>query len=206
MAGGNRAVSWPIRLIFALCALPEIFFAGAEAGLWADPEARQRVFDWFAFWPHLPADPALRYPGQEWVMFLTYGFLHGGFAHLAMNMLGLLQLGEPLARLYGNLRFIGIYLALAVAGGLAYAVFPAGDAPMVGASGALFGLAGILMSRELQSRQRRHLPPAPVFKTLGMLVLMNVVLWWALDGQLAWQTHLGGFMAGWVLARALPAR
>ena len=30
--------------------------------------------------------------------------------------------------------------------------------------------------------------------------LLNLLLWWAMDGQLAWETHLGGFLAGWVMA------
>jgi len=32
------------------------------------------------------------------------------------------------------------------------------------------------------------------------LIVLNLVLWWAMDGLLAWQTHLGGFIIGWVVA------
>ena len=36
--------------------------------------------------------------------------------------------------------------------------------------------------------------------------MINLVMFWALDGQLAWQTHLGGFVAGWVLALLIDPR
>ncbi len=36
----------------------------------------------------------------------------------------------------------------------------------------------------------------PVLRVILILAVMNLVLWWAMDGQLAWQTHLGGFLAG----------
>jgi len=41
---------------------------------------------------------------------------------------------------------------------------------------------------------------------LVLLFALNLVLWWAVDGQLAWQTHLGGFLAGWVAAFFLDDR
>ena len=45
----------------------------------------------------------------------------------------------------------------------------------------------------------------PVLQAVAGLMILNLVMAWALDGQLAWQTHLGGFVAGWITAWAMPA-
>ena len=39
-----------------------------------------------------------------------------------------------------------------------------------------------------------------------MLVALNAVMWWSLNGQLAWQTHLGGFITGWITAMLIDPR
>jgi membrane associated rhomboid family serine protease len=46
----------------------------------------------------------------------------------------------------------------------------------------------------------------PILRVVVLLVVMNLVLWWAMSGQLAWQTHLGGFLAGAVAAALLGER
>jgi membrane associated rhomboid family serine protease len=71
---------------------------------------------------------------------------------------------------------------------------------MVGASGALFGLAAEWMVAEV----RRTRPgPGRVLRGLGLatlLLLLNATVWLLQGGQLAWETHLGGFVAGLALA------
>jgi membrane associated rhomboid family serine protease len=46
----------------------------------------------------------------------------------------------------------------------------------------------------------------PVWRAIGLLIALNLVMWWAMDGLLAWQTHLGGFLAGWVAAVMIDPR
>jgi membrane associated rhomboid family serine protease len=45
-----------------------------------------------------------------------------------------------------------------------------------------------------------------VLRAAGLLIALNLVMWWAMGGHLAWQTHLGGFIGGWVLALLIDPR
>lgn len=178
------------------CVLPE-----AVVHLFAYPDLiRGRMIQYFAFWPHLISGHwRPNYPGQAELMFLSYGFLHAGVVHLLFNMLTLLSLGRPLVEELGSLRFLLLYLVAQLGGGLGYALLSGGNQPMVGASGALFGLAGGLLVLRLQIDRE----DMPLFEALRgllrpalLLIVINVVMYVALNGNLAWETHLGGFLAG----------
>ena len=71
---------------------------------------------------------------------------------------------------------------------------------MVGASGALFGLLGIWLCWDYLDRRRYGDPLWVTGRALLFLVLYNLVFWVLLSGNLAWETHLGGFVTGWILA------
>ncbi len=47
--------------------------------------------------------------------------------------------------------------------------------------------------------------PFSLVRIVIMLVGLNAMLWWAMNGQLAWQAHLGGFIAGWALTFVFPS-
>jgi len=190
-----------VWLIFTACLLPEFYLSGADLGLWGTPEARNLAIDYFGFWPGPDNGALAQYAGQRFVMFLSYAFLHAGLLHFGVNMATLFSLGPPVQRILGSSRFLLLYLALGVAGGLGYALWPVGNLPMIGASGALFGLAGVILAWEVQRRRLLHISLRPVINNVIYLVGLNVVLWAALSGQLAWQTHLGGFIAGWAFAQ-----
>ncbi|MGB3147997.1 MAG: rhomboid family intramembrane serine protease [Paracoccaceae bacterium] len=177
----------------------EAYFSGAELGLWGDPLARTWGFENFGFWAGLLGNWQPNYNGQSIVMFYTYGFLHAGFLHFAVNMLTFIPLGDSVARIVGNRRFLVIYGVMIVAGSLAFALWPEVSKPMVGASGGLFGLAGVLLSWDYALRRRDQRSIRPIVRSVILLILLNLALWWAMNGQLAWQTHLGGFIAGWFL-------
>jgi len=195
-----RGLTWPVLLIFGLCLGPEIWLSGADYGLWGHANDRQWAFEYLGFWAGLLDGWLPNYASQPWLMFVTYGFLHGGLVHFGLNMLTLFSLGPPVVRVAGTWRFLLCYALLLVAGGAGFALFPILQAPMVGASGALFGLAGMILCWEYQRSHSRHRSIKPVLKTVAMIVVLNAALWAAMDGQLAWQTHLGGFVAGWALA------
>lgn len=195
-----RAAPWPVWLIFVLCLLPEAALTGSDFGLWGQVRDRAVAIDYLGFWAGLLHGWTPNYGVQPYAMFLTYGFLHAGLVHFGLNMLTLFSLGRPVERALGGWRFLVCYTILLIAGGLGFALIPAGAAPMIGASGALFGLAGMILCWEYLFRAKRRRPILPVLRSVLMLVLLNVLLWWAMAGQLAWQTHLGGFVGGWLLA------
>jgi len=202
---GGRAPGWPLWLIFVLCLIPEAWLSGGDIGLWGAPSARMTALTHGAFWAGLLHGWAPNYPAQPWLMFVTYGFLHGGLMHFALNMVTLFAIGRPIEDRLGPWRFLWAYTLLLIAGGIGFALMPSGAAPMVGASGALFGLAGMLMAWDWQVRTGRGQSHRPVAQTVAWLVALNAGLWVVMDGQLAWQTHLGGFVGGWLLAQVWRA-
>ncbi len=195
--GDLRAISWAVWLLFALCLLPEVYFLGAGHGAWGNPRDRYLAFDFLGFWAGLLTNWLPNYSAQPYAMFLTYGFLHAGPLHFAINMVTLFSLGAPIAAVVGAARFLLLYAVLLIAGALGFALFPEVYAPMVGASGALFGLAGVVLAWDMQLRRNEGQSLKPVLRSVALLVGLNLLLWWAMHGQLAWQTHLGGFLAGW---------
>ncbi|MDT8436715.1 MAG: rhomboid family intramembrane serine protease [Gemmatimonadota bacterium] len=139
--------------------------------------------------------------------FLTYAFLHGGFGHVLFNMLAVFFFGPPLERQWGGRRFLVYYLVCAAGGALAalLLVNVVGTAPMVGASGAVFGL---LLAFALRW------PDAPIYLWflfpvkakyfVGFLALAT--LWFTASaarttGGTAHWAHLGGLLAGWFWLR-----
>ena len=200
LAADLRSAPWPIWLILVLCALPELFFLAASGGIVDLPRARAMAYDSFGFWAGLLGNWQPNYVLQPYVMFLTYGFLHAGLLHFTVNMLALVSLGGPVAQAIGSRRFLVLYVLLLIAGALGFALWPDVGLPMVGASGALFGLAGLLLAWDLRYRLRAGRALGPVMRSLAVLMGMNLVLWLAMGGHLAWQTHLGGFFAGWAAA------
>jgi membrane associated rhomboid family serine protease len=198
------AAVWAIGIA---CALVEAVLAGADAGLWGSARWRALAYQNGGFWIGLLGNWRPNWPGQPAAMFLTYGFLHAGAGHLAVNLATLASLGPPLARRLGAGRFVLLWTLSTLGGAAVFAALSAAVQPMVGASGALFGLAGAWLQHEARtapgSGRPRHWP---VLRAVGLLVLLNVAMVWAMDGRLAWETHLGGFLAGWAAMAALDQR
>ncbi|MBN2907057.1 MAG: rhomboid family intramembrane serine protease [Rhodobacteraceae bacterium] len=194
----------PILLaLAAICIAIELTLSAADMGLVGYPKWRLAAYSLGAFWTALLVGAKPLYGTQPWVMFISYAFLHGGVWHLAGNMMTLMLLGTPLVDRVGQARFLAIYVLSAVGGGIGFAMLSPSFQPMVGASGALFGLAGAWLWLDWSDRRRLMRPLWPVWRACIILVLLNAVLWALLGGLLAWQTHLGGFIAGWIGAATL---
>ncbi|MDQ0727486.1 rhomboid family intramembrane serine protease [Microbacterium sp. W4I20] len=128
-------------------------------------------------------------PFEPWRL-LTAMFVHGGFFHLALNMLALWMLGQNLEPLLGRARFIALYLISGLGGSVAVAVI-APETSTVGASGAIFGLMAALLI------VGRHIGA----NVTGLLVILgvNFALGFFLR-NIAWQAHLGGAVIGALIA------
>jgi rhomboid protease GluP len=142
--------------------------------------------------------------GEYWRLW-TVTLLHGDILHLAFNMYALYLAGTVVERWYGSLRFLAFYLACAAAGSTASFVF-GGDNPSVGASGAVFGLFGILLAagrvHHPVDRQSR-----PIMSQLLVLVVINIVFGFASGNRIDNAAHLGGLAAGlWLGALVPPTR
>jgi membrane associated rhomboid family serine protease len=181
------------------CIAVELVLQLADRGVVGPRDLRADVYAWGAFWPPLLRGWQPNYALQPWTMFASYAFLHGGLGHLAVNMITLWSLGQAVAEQAGARGLVGLFVAGTLGGAVAQALLSVAPNPMVGASGGLFGLvAGLLWLKVLDLRRRR----ASLRPALGIVLLLvgiNLAMWWALDGRVAWQAHLGGFVAGLAL-------
>lgn len=151
-----------------------------------------------AFWGEFVFDPATAFR-KPWT-FITYAFLHGGLLHLLGNSLGLFIFGPPVERRLGSSRFIAFYLFCGLGGAvlslLLANVMPIG--PMVGASGAVLGLA-VAFARFNPDASIVLFPiPVPIPARTLVVILAAVAILGALagDGGIAHVAHLGGLLFG----------
>lgn len=192
----------PVLLgLVGVCAALEIAFTLLDSPLLAMPAVRHQAIVHGALWPGLVGDWSPVFPGQRITMFISYAFLHGGFLHMLFNMLILLHLGRETVERLGSFGFLATFILTAAGGAGLYALLSTSEAPMLGASGAVFGLFGTTMFWEYQRRRAAGAPLEPLWRMTVGLVVMNVVLYFLVGGMLAWQAHLGGFVTGVVLAR-----
>lgn len=157
----------------------------------------------------------IRHEHEYW-RFITPVFIHVNLTHLLINMYGLWVLGPWVEKLYGAARFVVFWIVTGIAGVVAsfLTVIPGArpgilgsfliknhDDPSAGASGALFGLVGVLFVFGL--KYRRELPDGfkRAFGT-GMLpvILMNLVIGFLLRGVIDNAAHLGGLVSGAAIA------
>ncbi|SOH94820.1 Rhomboid family protein [Monaibacterium marinum] len=161
-----------------------------------------------AFWRPLIFDevqPA--FDLQPYSMFITHAFLHSGIIHVVMNTVILLSIGRMVVMFCGELRMLVLFAVTAIAGGAGFALLgPDGLIPMVGASGAAFGFMAAWKRWEFTALRASGRPITPVLQFIGTMTVLNIALHFGLGGTLAWQAHLGGALAGWLIAPPLLRR
>ncbi len=135
----------------------------------------------------------------EWYRIVTGAFLHGGLAHVGLNMLALYQLGTVVEELIGSWRMLAIYTIALVCSGLAV-VFIDTNVPTVGASGAIFGLFGALIAIGLRLGSRGR---SLITQMLPILVI-NLVFTFAVP-FISKSGHIGGLISGFLAGLILFA-
>ncbi|MFD7718606.1 rhomboid family intramembrane serine protease [Streptomyces sp. NPDC059814] len=128
----------------------------------------------------------------QWYRLVTSMFLHQEVWHIAFNMLGLWWLGGPLEAALGRARYLALYLLSGLAGSALTYWLAEPNQPSLGASGAIFGLLGAtaVLMRRLNYDMR------PVFALLALNLIITFNPW----GGIAWQAHVGGLIAGTLIA------
>jgi membrane associated rhomboid family serine protease len=195
-----------IIALVVLCVGIEAVLQLGDLGIIDVPRFRSTVYEYGGFWSGLLENWRPNYPLQPWAMFVTYGFLHGGLMHLGLNMVTLVSLALPVARRVGGAKMLLIYALAMLGGGLGFALLSDSFRPMVGASGALFGLAGAILAWEYIDRFTLQERLWPVARAILFLAALNVALYYAMDRVLAWEAHLGGFIMGWIAALLIDPR
>lgn len=190
----------PVLVLIGVCVAIEAILQLGDTDAFGIPRFRERVYEFGGFWPGLLDDWRPNYALQPWIMFLSYGFLHAGLWHLGLNMVTLFSLGRAVIGRISGWSFILLYTVSILGGGIGFALLSDSYRPMVGASGALFGLAGAILAWEYVDRFTLHERLWPVARAVLLLAALNLALYYAMDRLLAWEAHLGGFVAGWILA------
>jgi membrane associated rhomboid family serine protease len=133
-------------------------------------------------------------PWVPWTM-LTAVLAHASIIHLAVNMLSLWVLGPMLEHMVGRIRFVALYLVAGFGGSVAV-LWLAPQGGVLGASGAIFGLLGALfvIQRGLGGNSSQ----------LVLVIALNLAIGFFVS-NISWQAHLGGLVAGalvaWVFMR-----
>jgi len=141
---------------------------------------------------------------------ITSMFLHGGILHLAGNMLYLWIFGNNIEDAMGHARFIVFYLLCGIAAVFAQALPDTSSTiPMIGASGAISGVLGAYLLLYPHARVLVLIPLGFFLHTMRLKAGIVLGIWFAMqvisslasgDGPgVAWNAHIGGFVAGIVL-------
>lgn len=189
-----------VKAVIVVCCLVQ--GAGIVADLMGWAILRQALNLLGGFWSVVFWSGQGLFPGQPLTMFATYGILHAGLLHLGMNMISLAALARDLNRLIGSRRMALVYAVSQVAAALLFAVMAPSGGPMIGASGAIFGLAGALVGFVAVASWRRGRPLGQLWRGVGLMVVLNVALT-VMMPAIAWQAHLGGTLAGLVMGAVM---
>ena len=150
--------------------------------------------------------PASVARGDVWLL-LSSIFLHSGFIHLTLNMLSLYFLGSFVEQAFGRSRFLALYLLSGLAGGIAYLYFGAFHGPVVGASGAIFGLLGGVLGFSL--RRGTFSWQNPLIRQLLILTALNLYIGFSVE-NISNTAHIGGLVGGaafgWLVAPTVYSR
>jgi membrane associated rhomboid family serine protease len=207
----------------------------AADSLVLNDQGRELLLTWFAFVPYRLIDPG-SIPGGWlpllWTPF-THAFLHGGWQHVIFNTVWLAVFATPVAQRYGAPRMFALFLVGAFVGAMAFAATTLPQVQvLVGASGGIAALTGaavrfifqppvvavdpetgerVLLGRRLATLGEFVRNPTARFFSLVWIVLNGIVpLLPMLTGtaavEVAWQAHLGGFLAGVLLVPLLERR
>ena len=161
-------------------------------------------------------------PHYQWWRFITPMFVHINLPHLLVNMYSLWMVGPYVEKLYGSAKFVVFWVATGIMGvvasyltvrpnigdgPLARFLFRSADLPSAGASGALFGLVGVLFVFGIKFRHELPEGFKRAFGT-GMLpiIFINLFIGYVGRGFIDNAAHLGGLVTGALLALAVEYR
>ena len=133
---------------------------------------------------------------RPWTI-VTYMFLHANLMHILFNMIALYFFGPRVEQRIGSERFFSLYMISGITGGLLSFIF-APAAPIVGASGAIFG---VMAATVLVARQRGSTQIASQF---GFLLVINLALSFGIS-HISVGGHIGGLIGGTICALAILA-
>ena len=163
----------------------------------------------FAF---IPADFIPTNPFSYLYVF-TAMFMHGGFLHILSNMWFLYIFGDNIEDYMGHVKYLLFYLLAGIAATLGQYIIGTGSTvPLVGASGAIAGVAGAYFVLFGRARVRTLITLGFYISTVDLPAWFFLGFWFVLqilsgfttfdpgtEGGIAWFAHIGGFLFGWII-------
>ena len=203
VVGGQKAL-----FAYGLIVLNIFIFAIQLSYAPGDSDPFEYITDKYA------AKPFVILNGQDLYTLVSSMFLHGGFAHLASNMLYLWTFADNIEAVIGSFRFLVFYLLGGVAAALTHVLlFPMSQTPMVGASGAISAVMGAYLVMFPKSRIKVLV--VYLFRNFHVSAYTALILWIAIQlingfgglsffsggegrdsGGVAYWAHIGGFVFG----------
>lgn len=148
----------------------------------------------------------------DWWVLITAMFLHGGILHILFNMLWVRDLAPQTETLFSPHKMVIIYVLSGIGGNLAALFTPViarsflqismGNYPVVGASGAVFGLIGAIIAF---GRKRGGFWGRQVVRQLGMWAAIMIAMGFIFPG-ISNAGHIGGFISGFLVGQLMPLR
>jgi len=133
---------------------------------------------------------------------LSVTLVHGSLIHLAFNMYALWILGPIVEMAWGRSLFLAFYALTALVASTASFLFS--GVPSVGASGAVFGLVGVLIAGTRAHHPMLDRRARAIIPQLGLLVLINLAFGFLAGGMIDNSAHIGGLLAGLWLGFLVP--
>lgn len=150
-----------------------------------------------------PASWTGGYPFQFWtpLTLISFSFLHGGWMHLAFNVVMLVAMGSGLEKSIGIRKYLMVYVVSTVFAMMThFALYPTSTMPIIGASGGISGVFGaMIVVMSIAQRQAGYTGKSTLMPTIIAYIGITVVmgLMGSPDGAtVAWVAHIGGFLAG----------
>ena len=150
----------------------------------------------------VPSDALLR----PWTL-VTYMFVHASTSHILFNMLSLYFFGPRVEERLGSRRFIILYFLSGISGAILSMIF-ARYSPIVGASGAVFGIM-LAFAKFWPTAEIYIMGILPLQARIAVLLMAAAALWSGVQGSrggVADFAHLGGFVGGWLYLKWLDQR
>jgi rhomboid protease GluP len=139
----------------------------------------------------------------QWVRLITSMFVHGGFSHILLNMFALFYFGNVVEKVYGPYKYFSVFMISGVVGNiLTHLIIP--NSFSVGASGAIFGLVGLLFGAGFRDDTPRMLR-GMTGTALLPIILINVIFGFT-SQSINNFAHLGGLAAGFTFGWLTPIR
>ncbi|MFJ9375081.1 rhomboid family intramembrane serine protease [Streptomyces sp. NPDC101455] len=170
---------------------------GINVAVFIAVQVRPSLLDHLVLVGELPPTPYKATSGVaegEWYRLVTAMFAHQAVWHIGFNMLSLWWLGGPLEAALGRVRYLALYFVSGLAGSALTYLLASPFESSLGASGAIFGLFGA--TAVLMRRLRYDMRP------IIALLVINLIFTFGW-GNIAWQAHIGGLVAGVITGYAM---